>query len=625
MNEEYEPLDIAGVVMDYVNASHYNGALFINGEWGVGKSYYWWQRIVPAINNLKNEKTGSLYKVRYVSLNGLTEPEQIMVQLLKLKFRSDQKGWLIRWIWNPLVNLLSRLFTANKYIQTGIETTWDEIPYFRDVVFCFDDLERNKIQDRVLGFISTNFIERRECKVVIIGNEKEITMSEMYHQTKEKVMFRSLKFDPRLVKLTDIFSRYERNCSFHKLLNKYTELIRSISDTQQQHNLRTLIFALDCLENIYNADPFLSKNHDHEVVRSVLLFVFLICFEFKDGNLNTADCNDFKDLDKLSEGQYLTHSHAFFSKQVRTRDQEKKAELQENMDRRYEFRFYNKFKIVEHGEYLFYPSIYRYILSGELKTADLIAEVKGYEVFASKRDINDTPQLRALKAIRQLSYITGSDEEIKKIVDEFVTFTENGDYVFYEYGTFVPILQNWIDAELLSLDMASVKKRIKDGYQKSSIKPFGDISFLRLDTDPMNLVGNDPDLRPLIETRMKEAIAFDGNKEVQRLKDAIRTSSQDFYNSYAFKGTFDALTVVELFDISQESYQASDNIRRMLDFAERHWSSSQFAEIEEKLETFLKKIEEKQATLPNSFARFGNKKLIPHVKRLIEKGKAHEQ
>lgn len=78
-------MDIIKVICDYVKNDNAEGAILINGEWGIGKSYYWRNTVIPAIEKLENSNTNKNYICLYVSLNGLNKPEDIFNQLLLSK------------------------------------------------------------------------------------------------------------------------------------------------------------------------------------------------------------------------------------------------------------------------------------------------------------------------------------------------------------------------------------------------------------------------------------------------------------------------------------------------------------------------------------------------------------
>ena len=46
-------MDIIKIITDYVSRSDVDGAVMINGKWGIGKSFYWREKIVPAIEKIK--------------------------------------------------------------------------------------------------------------------------------------------------------------------------------------------------------------------------------------------------------------------------------------------------------------------------------------------------------------------------------------------------------------------------------------------------------------------------------------------------------------------------------------------------------------------------------------------
>jgi hypothetical protein len=115
---------------------------------------------------------------------------------------------------------------------------------FKNVIVCFDDFERmsSKISFKdILGLIS-ELKEQKQCKVVMILNEKELDKlssvedekySELFNLYKEKIIDLDLFFDPTI---DEIFNKKIRES-----INKFDiELIKSIFESYNIKNIRVI-------------------------------------------------------------------------------------------------------------------------------------------------------------------------------------------------------------------------------------------------------------------------------------------------------------------------------------------------------------------------------------------------
>ena len=185
----------------------------ISGEWGIGKTYFWNEFKEKYLQNQKNVVYISLF-----GLNSLNEiKHEIIIQLSKYtkylnKYRDkikSLKGGNIKSndislsISGQIVNSSLSLFSTND---------------FKNIVICFDDFERlsEKISLKdVMGLIS-QFKEQKECKVLMILNEKELNKlsdidgkkhDEIFALYKEKVVDYTFQYQPSFNKVFDIVEK----------------------------------------------------------------------------------------------------------------------------------------------------------------------------------------------------------------------------------------------------------------------------------------------------------------------------------------------------------------------------------------------------------------------------------
>lgn len=299
------------IVLEYVTTESFNShALMITGDWGSGKTHY-------IKNTIKNEieKTGKT--VLYVSLNGLRSSSEIFNELIAERFsgiKLIKENKIGKIAFGALKSAAAIGVNALKIVTgfKGIEevdpkasdlpsVTFQELISFSkdNHVLCFDDLERVSqdfdIAD-VLGFINSNFVEHEGVKVLIICNEKEIIskgssaaeneyskQERRYYRIKEKVVGRTIQFEPRLKET--ILAFFESFCKldagfYHFLKSNEEFLIQKILASKEK-NLRTILFMLKSLWEVF-------KRTQKEIIerfqKEIILATIVFSIEEKRGN-----------------------------------------------------------------------------------------------------------------------------------------------------------------------------------------------------------------------------------------------------------------------------------------------------------------------------------------------------
>jgi len=125
------------------------GAIMINGDWGIGKSYYWRNIIVPELEKHENPSTGKKYKCLYVSLNGISKPEDIFNQIVisKLPWTKSKAAKIASSLGAIMFNAAGKIPFVNQKAGEHSTDTFksfkiDDFLNFKNNIICFDDLER---------------------------------------------------------------------------------------------------------------------------------------------------------------------------------------------------------------------------------------------------------------------------------------------------------------------------------------------------------------------------------------------------------------------------------------------------------------------------------------------------
>ncbi len=252
---------LLNIIENYLQRSREdNGyAILLNGAWGQGKTFYFEQVLKKKIQTIKNNENNKSYKVLYVSLNGLSKTKEIADAVLNEKFYC-MGGW--GYWFGAKDNEVSqykadRVFDTlfgyagaaigklqDNYLQkkdNDFIKKFNALAEFGDYLLCFDDLERCAIPiNEVLGFINTHFVERHKLKTIIIANEAEISQNDTYKKIKEKVIGRTITFEPDTEEIAKImFEKSKLSAIWPKSLD-----IKTLLD-YKKWNLRSLSLAFE--------------------------------------------------------------------------------------------------------------------------------------------------------------------------------------------------------------------------------------------------------------------------------------------------------------------------------------------------------------------------------------------
>lgn len=182
-----------------------SGVLAIKGEWGVGKTFYWKEKVEPHID----EKTHvSFEKYSYVSLFGVDSLEDLKFAVfLNAVYRKsasksgknsfldmpDDKAKGIKYLWTGCKKLLKLLEALQvPYIST-VDIKSLSFAGVHNRVVCLDDMERasdNLHFKDILGLVCS-LKEQKNCKVVLIFNDDELSSGhhvDNYKKLREKVI-----------------------------------------------------------------------------------------------------------------------------------------------------------------------------------------------------------------------------------------------------------------------------------------------------------------------------------------------------------------------------------------------------------------------------------------------------
>lgn len=298
------------LIKDYVSKSNIEGALYINGSWGSGKTYF-----LNSFINKENKKNDKKYC--YISLSGMKTTTDIISEIFasihpKLASLKNSK--------------ITKIFlTIGKGVGNffGIDnSTTDEflenIKSFFDGsnvgVLLLDDFERCRIdlQD-LFGFINS-LISNNNIKIILIGYDKEVrnylkTESDFQNRlilaaasdgvkefedalkkANDKILYDSIK-EKYIYKTYDFifdeeifFSKIVKDYSpsLQKIIKQYNNEILRILKEEGCDNLRTCKSAVENYQYIVKRLPRHIKNIDY-IKSRILLTCFYYTVLYKNG------------------------------------------------------------------------------------------------------------------------------------------------------------------------------------------------------------------------------------------------------------------------------------------------------------------------------------------------------
>lgn len=174
--------EIIQAVQSYIRNDNAKYALLINGAWGSGKTFLYENYLADAISDIeigKNERKSNIY----ISLYGVSSIKVLSKQLLTsyLIYAKSNGSEIVKKGVKPVAGILGLVSKAFSFsigsFSTDFSDTIQDISDLievKNMVVCFDDLERCTIPiNEFFGYVN-NLIEHCNCKVLILADENNI-------------------------------------------------------------------------------------------------------------------------------------------------------------------------------------------------------------------------------------------------------------------------------------------------------------------------------------------------------------------------------------------------------------------------------------------------------------------
>lgn len=458
---------IEQVLKTYLEESNSSSALMIAGEWGSGKTFFYKNTLQQIIKEFD-------FIPIYVSLNGVQNQDQLRKIILAKAIlgTSSEKGktkkkTLREKLKERITRAISNIDSIDPYISIFDISDFVELD---NVIYCFDDLERISrdfpVED-LLGFISTEFVEHKNQKVLIIGDEtKRQLAKEEYLKAKEKLIGWTITYKPNISEILNILLRkYQSNDKVRPFIDShYGIIVKSIVGFDCQ-NLRTIIFFLDCLKKVILADIDCSES----IQRDLTYFTFVICQEYKKGNL-AAFKNKNKLPDIVTNRNQTNIQYPNDKKLIENIDKSgsKKSaeEIQvQEFEQTYVEYTYNKLTIVDENDlqYNYFESIYEFVTNGFLDVSKLKAEIDFYSTI--RKDKKSPEQL---DLITKLAYFKTLDNlEFERLFKKVLQEIKEGGLNIYEFARASEIILNLSHLKVIEQDETQILELLIENLSKT--------------------------------------------------------------------------------------------------------------------------------------------------------------
>ncbi|MDR6568824.1 hypothetical protein [Chitinophaga ginsengisegetis] len=525
-------MDILKIIVQYIQNDRLEGALMINGEWGIGKSTYWREKIKPEIEKLQNPKTTKKYKCIYVSLNGIQKTDEIhnQIAIAKLPWIKNKASKITYSLGSAFLGIFLRLKSVEERIGSQSADAFQKMSLedflnFENCILCFDDLERLGGQlsiGEVLGYINTHFIETNKVKTMIIANENELKDEKNesssggrydYLKIKEKTINRTLLFTESQVSLYELINQYKELSDFHSYISQHYDYLSKVISGSGHKNLRTIIFSLDIIHQIFNHRNRLAE--EPSLSKSIILFSILISIEFKLGHINSTQLCFGPKLAALSEEINVLQARS----EIITQKQQSIKSAEET---EYAINFFNKYNISQRPEYVAFTSIFNFVLTGEITFDDLDREI---ELFYKNEEANKVlnGSQTKMSLLRRLNWANDFKDENDLCIafNEMIRLITEGDLQYFYYPFAAETILNLYQKGLISEELPKFHAIFISGIKKSIIKYSEEKSEMIELHQERSGSSQIPEVDQLIKEEFDRVLSLEINKKVDKFFQVI--------------------------------------------------------------------------------------------------------
>lgn len=247
------PTELNEYIKHYLEKDKTHTAIMLTGEWGAGKTYYIEHELIPFLQKDKKSRCVviSLYGMESISDISKSVYMELRIKALKKNSERFEAGKLIA---KTIVkNVVGVLGIDADISERDLQKLYNSVDLSGKLLI-FEDLERSDINIvKLMGYVN-NLVERDGVKVLLVANEREISISESVHQylkIKEKTIGDTVCFENEYYKsVKNIITTFE-NEKLQLLINE--DVIKQLAlmvRGECHQNFRTFIFATQKMVDI---------------------------------------------------------------------------------------------------------------------------------------------------------------------------------------------------------------------------------------------------------------------------------------------------------------------------------------------------------------------------------------
>ena len=449
--------NIINVVKDYLTRET-NNALLITGEWGVGKTYFFDNKLSEEMKKVSTKENESVkYKPIRVSLSGVTSIDDIERRIVAELYPSLNKG--LKW-GKGIFKLLLSVPKIKEYIpeipnSDVIDSETDNL------IICFDDLERRSKTfpiDSLIGYIN-NLTENNNLKTIIIANTNKIE-DKSFDEIKEKLISREIEYKINIEEVFDtlIQSEFQSFSEYTKFLQKEKSFICSFF--QDYKNIRTLKFILTRYHDIHSQIEIIAPNiqyvqsNKEALLKDTLLFTIAIAIKHKKGKVTRNSKEEIDNKFRITRKDL----EKYFNKQPSSNQEIKEEE--ETILETIKSKYYNK----NNFSYFFYESIFDYIVGLNVLDEDLLDKnIK--EKYKISEDNTILECYNIYNQINSDKVLSETNDTYKQLLKEMLSYVDKGEYDLQHYNSIYSLCLRYNNP--LKIREDKLKKRIIKGIKKN--------------------------------------------------------------------------------------------------------------------------------------------------------------
>ena len=484
--------EIVDAVISYVRDENAKYAILIDGTWGSGKTYLYENYLVDAIDSVevgKNERKQNVY----LSLYGISSIDSLAKQLITnyLIYVKGNGNKLIKKGLKPLAGIIGVASSAFSFsigpISTDLSNVFEKIEGsidVKDMVICFDDLERCTIPiNEFFGFVN-NLIEHCNCKVIILADEKNI--GKIYANTNIEEKYLTVISGNR--KVVEYIGDGKNTKTQNKGLGKDTNGEITVEEVKK-------------LNEILYSENYLYKDIKEKVIGKTMLYYPALKDVIKE-----VICGNEKNKGIIQEGQYKEYLLKYINDIVSAFTETENRNLRIIRSWIFLFRkiyeattkYYSNSKYYEEilNDFLRYSiwvagaikknkkitrsanygsqdmvyfegheytHIFRYsfidawINRDAWSDEDLSQACKSIIKRREQEDVDNPPKIHSTgKALNELrDWYLMEDEQVEEVLEKLVHEVEEGKYAYYDYSN---ILSTLLYLQVYGLFTGDIKK-----------------------------------------------------------------------------------------------------------------------------------------------------------------------